>query len=71
MNHAVKLADVDPLLREFLSAVAVDLSRLEALGAMPRAVALRADLWPEMASAHGYPIVRLASSSKEPWGVLV
>lgn len=55
-THAVHIYDGDAMLREFLGAIAVDLARLEALGAM--------------STAHGYGIVRLVRSSQVMWGVL-
>jgi len=73
VSHPIEVFDSDSMIRECLAGIGVSLRRLEAAGQMPRAVALREDLWPtleHLTGVYGYPVVRLAASSPVMWGVL-
>lgn len=66
--------DSDETWREFMVDIAVRLDRVERQAIPVVAVGLRADLWPDLrldlATIHGYPVVRLAADSPARWGVI-
>lgn len=55
---------------EFIRDISVRLALLEGDGQVPRAVALREDLWPVIGDWNGYPVVRLRIPTSVLWGVL-
>lgn len=60
----------DPLFWQFLGEIAVQADRMLSWAVPIKAVVVREDLWPELATAYGHPVVRLAESSETMWGVL-
>jgi hypothetical protein len=62
--------DGDSLFWDFLREIAVQVDRFQSWAMPIKAVAVREDLWPELTTVHGHPVVRLAESSEAMWGVL-